>query len=58
MATRELIQKLVKGVEIFTRLREEDIQVGVTPKEEVYREDKVLLYRFSPKVEHSPFVTS
>lgn len=25
----------------------------MTPKEEVYREDKVLLYRFSPKVEHS-----
>ena len=53
MATRELTQKLVKGLEIFTRLQEEDIEVGVTPREEVYREDKVLLYRFSPKVEHS-----
>ena len=53
MVTTELTQKLVKGVEIFTRLREEDIQVVVTPKEEVYREDKVLLYHFSPKVEHS-----
>ena len=43
MATRELTEKLVEGVEIFTRLREEDLQVGVTPKEEVYGEDKVLL---------------
>lgn len=44
----ELTQKLVKGVEIFSRLREENIQIGVTPKEEVYLEDKVVLYRFKP----------
>lgn len=49
----DLTQKLVKGTEIKSRLREEDIQIGVTPKEEVYREDKVVLYRFTPKVEHS-----
>ena len=49
----ELSQKLVKGVEILSRLRESDIQIGVTSKEEVYREDKVVLYRFTPKVEHS-----
>jgi polyhydroxyalkanoate synthase len=46
----ELTAKLVKGVESLSRLREEDIQIGVTPKEEVYREDKVVLYRFTPKV--------
>ncbi len=33
-------------------MREQDIQIGVTPKEEVYREDKVVLYRFEPQVEH------
>ncbi|MEP0776359.1 hypothetical protein NDI39_01880 [Microcoleus sp. ZQ-A2] len=49
----ELTQKLVKGVESLSRLREEDIQIGATPKEEVYREDKVVLYRFTPKVEPS-----
>jgi len=49
----ELSQKLFKGIEIFNHLREEDIQIGVTPKEEVYREDKVVLYHFAPKVEHS-----
>jgi len=49
----ELSQKLFKGVEILSHLREEDIQIGVTPKEEVYQEDKVVLYRFTPKVEHS-----
>jgi len=45
MAARELTQKLLKGVEIFTRLREEDIQVGVTPKEEVYREDNTIFLK-------------
>jgi len=49
----ELTQKLVKGVESFSRLREKDIEIGVTPKEEVYREDKVVLYHFMPKEEHS-----
>jgi polyhydroxyalkanoate synthase len=33
-------------------MRQQDIQIGVTPKEEVYREDKVVLYRFVPQVEH------
>jgi polyhydroxyalkanoate synthase subunit PhaC len=33
-------------------MHEQDIQIGVTPKEEVYREDKVVLYRFEPQVEH------
>ncbi|MBD1938981.1 class III poly(R)-hydroxyalkanoic acid synthase subunit PhaC [Microcoleus sp. FACHB-68] len=49
----DLTQKLGRGMEILNRLREEDIQVGLTPKEEVYREDKVVLYRFMPKVESS-----
>jgi polyhydroxyalkanoate synthase len=49
----ELTQKAGQGRRELKRLREEDIQIGVTPKEEVYREDKVVLYRFKPKVEHS-----
>ena len=39
---------------LFSRLREEDLQVGVTPKEEIYREDNVVLYRYTPMVER-PF---
>ncbi|MBD1880929.1 MULTISPECIES: class III poly(R)-hydroxyalkanoic acid synthase subunit PhaC [unclassified Coleofasciculus] len=49
----ELTEKLFKGAHNLSHLREEDIQIGVTPKEEVYREDKVVLYRFTPKVEPS-----
>lgn len=44
----EIIHKLVKGFDTLGHLREEDIEIGVTPKEEVYREDKVVLYRFLP----------
>jgi polyhydroxyalkanoate synthase len=47
----ELTQKVVKGIENLSQLREEDIAVGVTPKEALYREDKLVLYRFQPKVE-------
>lgn len=49
----ELTQKLVKGSENLSRWREEDIQIGVTPKQEIYREDKVVLYRYTSEVEHS-----
>ena len=47
----ELTKKWVKGLENLSRLREEDLEIGVTPKEEVYREDKAVLYRFKPTVE-------
>ncbi|MDZ8107566.1 MAG: class III poly(R)-hydroxyalkanoic acid synthase subunit PhaC [Nostoc sp. DedQUE12a] len=48
----EIIEKLVKGIDIFNRLREEDIHIGITPKQEVYREDKVVLYRFQPQLKN------
>jgi len=51
----ELTQKLVKGIESLNHLHEKDIQIGVTPKQEVYREDKVVLYRFTPPVETRNF---
>ena len=49
----KLIEKLLKGVGPFGDLREEDIQVGATPKEIIYQEDKVTLYRFTSPVEPS-----
>jgi polyhydroxyalkanoate synthase len=50
----ELNRKVVKGIEILGRTREADIQIGLTPKEAVHREDKLVLYRFTPLVER-PF---
>jgi polyhydroxyalkanoate synthase len=46
----ELTKKLVKGIENLSNLREEDIEIGATPREVVYREDKVVLYRFKSPV--------
>lgn len=40
-------QKLLKGLENMLQIR--DAEVGATPKETVYQEDKVKLYHYNPK---------
>ncbi len=50
----ELNQKVLKGMENLGRIREQDIQGGASPKEEVYREDNLVLYRYAPMVDR-PF---
>ncbi|HKT34868.1 MAG TPA: class III poly(R)-hydroxyalkanoic acid synthase subunit PhaC [Nitrospira sp.] len=55
--TRQLVdfnRKVIKGIESLARIRDEDFQVGGTPKEEICRDDNVVLYRFKPMVER-PF---
>jgi polyhydroxyalkanoate synthase len=47
----ELNRKVVHGIEQLSGIRDEDFHVGVTEKEEIYREDNVVLYRFRPMVE-------
>src|SRR3990172_2887923 len=47
----ELNRKVIEGIEHLSRIRQEDIQGGATPKIEIYREDNVVLYRFTPMVE-------
>ncbi|GIK41713.1 MAG: poly-beta-hydroxybutyrate polymerase [Chloroflexota bacterium] len=49
----EFNHKMLKGIETLSRLREEDIKVGVSAKEPVYREDKLVLYHFTPLVEQT-----
>ena len=46
----DFIQKMFKRLEKFSNFKEEDIQIGLTPKKEVYREEKIVLYRFEPVV--------
>ena len=48
----KLIEKLVNGIDTFNRLREQEIQIGVTPKQEAYREDKVVLYHFQSQAKN------
>lgn len=47
----ETTQKVIKGIENLKAIREADLQIGVTPKQAVYREDNVTLYRFQPAIE-------
>ncbi|MBR8827081.1 MAG: class III poly(R)-hydroxyalkanoic acid synthase subunit PhaC [Gomphosphaeria aponina SAG 52.96 = DSM 107014] len=47
----EFTQKILKGIKNLSHLKDTDIEIGVTPKEAVYREDKIVLYRFQPIVE-------
>ena len=42
-------QKIAEGLRTVSELGE--IDVGVTPKDEVYRQDKLVLYRYRPVVE-------
>jgi polyhydroxyalkanoate synthase len=48
----DLTKKLLRGVENLSQLREEDIEIGVTPRELVAQEDKIKLYRFRSVVEN------
>jgi polyhydroxyalkanoate synthase len=49
-----LSQRTLQGIENLSRLHEDDVQYGTAPKEEVYREDKMVLYRYIPVVD-KPF---
>jgi polyhydroxyalkanoate synthase len=58
-AVQELTEfngKLVKGIQTLSQIRETDIEFGVSAKEAVYKEDKLVLYHFLPLVEN-PFPT-
>ncbi len=46
----EINRKVIRGVQNMSELKHEDIQVGTAPKEAVYHEDKLTLYRYTPVV--------
>lgn len=55
-ALRELVemnQKIVRGMDTLSHTREEDITPGVTPKQEIWRIDNVVLYRYASGAEPS-----
>src|SRR5258706_13368733 len=47
----DLGKKLVGGARLLSEVRDEDVEIGTTPKDEVWRSDKVILYRYRPLVE-------
>ena len=44
-------QKIANGAKLFEEIRDEDIEIATTPKDEVWRQDKVTLYRYRPVTE-------
>jgi polyhydroxyalkanoate synthase len=53
-AIREMVELTYKATENLGYLRDDDIQIGTAPKEAVYHEDNIVLYRYKPEVE-TPF---
>jgi polyhydroxyalkanoate synthase len=49
-------RQLLDGLKTLRNVRTEHVQIGLTPKEEVHREDKLVLYHYKPFVEQ-PFRT-
>lgn len=44
-------EKITKGLDFLSRLKDEDVEIGTTPKETVYTEDKLKLYHYLPTQE-------
>jgi polyhydroxyalkanoate synthase len=47
----EMNRKLLTGIDTLSRIRAEDITVSPSPKEVVWRDGRVTLYRFTPMVD-------
>ena len=52
----EMNSKVARGFEVLSHIREEEVEYGVSAKEAVYRDGKMVLYHFTPLVE-KPFAT-
>jgi polyhydroxyalkanoate synthase len=39
---------MARGARLFSAVRDEDVAIATTPKDEVWRQDKVVLYRYRP----------
>jgi polyhydroxyalkanoate synthase len=41
-------EKIARGVALFSKLHDDDVAIATTPKDEVWRQDKVSLYHYRP----------
>src|ERR687896_1998528 len=51
--------KIAAGVEKLGSIKDEDVEIATTPKDEIFRSDKVTLYRYRPLTEsrfHTPML--
>jgi polyhydroxyalkanoate synthase len=50
-ATSELGRKMMHGADFLTTVRDEEVAIATTEKNEIWRSDKVVLYRYRPRAE-------
>jgi len=50
---KALGEKIAKGAKLFEEIRDEDVAIATTPKDEVWRQDKVTLHRYRPVTEQT-----
>ena len=43
-----LAEKIARGTELFSKLRDQEVTIATTPKDEVWRQDKVTLHHYRP----------
>jgi poly[(R)-3-hydroxyalkanoate] polymerase subunit PhaC len=44
-------EKIARGAKLLSELKRSDIEISLTPKDEIWRNDSVVLYRYRPEVE-------
>ena len=49
--TASLAEKIARGAKLFSEVQDNDVAIATTPKDEVWRQDKVVLYRYRPHAE-------
>nr|VFK40368.1 MAG: polyhydroxyalkanoate synthase [Candidatus Kentron sp. TC]VFK41842.1 MAG: polyhydroxyalkanoate synthase [Candidatus Kentron sp. TC]VFK60242.1 MAG: polyhydroxyalkanoate synthase [Candidatus Kentron sp. TC] len=47
----EINRKITKGMEHLAGIREEDVDIATAPKETIYTQDKLRMYRYAPVVD-------
>lgn len=45
--------KMLRGTELLNRIKDQDVQIAPTPKQEVFRRDKTVLFRYQPLAEQT-----
>lgn len=50
---KQLNDRVVNGLKLLGKVKDEDVRIATTPKEEVYREDKMTLSRYEPTTERA-----
>ena len=50
---KQLNERVANGLKLLGKVKDEDVQIATTPKEEVFREDKMTLSRYIPLKERA-----